>query len=98
MSEKLLSTTKKPSTWPLHSYSKSCLIFAVKLSFIRTTSRSSIVTKLKVRLKPPSKEKLNCRPADPSLSMLPRSEEHTSELQSREKLVCRLLLEKKKNQ
>src|SRR5690606_40179907 len=27
-----------------------------------------------------------------------RSEEHTSELQSREKLVCRLLLEKKKQQ
>src|SRR5690606_41474608 len=27
----------------------------------------------------------------------PRSEEHTSELQSREKLVCRLLLEKKTN-
>src|SRR5690606_41280752 len=27
---------------------------------------------------------------------LARSEEHTSELQSREKLVCRLLLEKKK--
>src|SRR5690606_41289260 len=26
---------------------------------------------------------------------VPRSEEHTSELQSREKLVCRLLLEKK---
>src|SRR5215475_4040661 len=30
----------------------------------------------------------------PSAAM--RSEEHTSELQSREKLVCRLLLEKKK--
>src|SRR5690606_41465755 len=30
-----------------------------------------------------------------SLSV-PRSEEHTSELQSRENLVCRLLLEKKK--
>src|SRR5690606_42165643 len=28
----------------------------------------------------------------------PRSEEHTSELQSRENLVCRLLLEKKKEQ
>src|SRR5690606_39486745 len=27
--------------------------------------------------------------------LVPRSEEHTSELQSREKLVCRLLLEKK---
>src|SRR5690606_39944822 len=29
-------------------------------------------------------------------AFLHRSEEHTSELQSREKLVCRLLLEKKK--
>src|SRR6266511_1382169 len=29
-------------------------------------------------------------------SLWPRSEEHTSELQSRENLVCRLLLEKKK--
>src|SRR5690554_7291119 len=28
---------------------------------------------------------------------VPRSEEHTSELQSRPHLVCRLLLEKKKN-
>src|SRR2546421_5582276 len=32
----------------------------------------------------------------PTLST-PRSEEHTSELQSRSDLVCRLLLEKKKN-
>src|SRR2546422_5656354 len=30
-------------------------------------------------------------------SRVPRSEEHTSELQSRLHLVCRLLLEKKKN-
>src|SRR3712207_8575902 len=30
-------------------------------------------------------------------SALERSEEHTSELQSRQYLVCRLLLEKKKN-
>src|SRR3989442_11779335 len=30
-------------------------------------------------------------------AQLPRSEEHTSELQSRPHLVCRLLLEKKKN-
>src|SRR3712207_8433796 len=30
--------------------------------------------------------------------LLPRSEEHTSELQSRQYLVCRLLLEKKNNQ
>src|SRR2546429_6176014 len=33
----------------------------------------------------------------PALGALARSEEHTSELQSRLHLVCRLLLEKKKN-
>src|SRR5690606_39703143 len=33
----------------------------------------------------------------PDPSWMLRSEEHTSELQSRENLVCRLLLEKKKN-
>src|SRR2546422_6328825 len=36
------------------------------------------------------------RDLDPAQAML-RSEEHTSELQSRLHLVCRLLLEKKKN-
>src|SRR2546421_5490224 len=35
--------------------------------------------------------------AAPSGPAAPRSEEHTSELQSRSDLVCRLLLEKKKN-
>src|SRR2546430_9858846 len=33
-----------------------------------------------------------------SPKLLPRSEEHTSELQSQSNLVCRLLLEKKKKQ
>src|SRR2546422_564751 len=37
-----------------------------------------------------------CSPARPSLRDAGRSEEHTSELQSRLHLVCRLLLEKKK--
>src|SRR3712207_8717242 len=36
-------------------------------------------------------------PAAGLLRLAPRSEEHTSELQSRQYLVCRLLLEKKKN-
>src|SRR2546422_6653993 len=36
------------------------------------------------------------RPAANFLMLNPRSEEHTSELQSRLHLVCRLLLEKKK--
>src|SRR5699024_12577215 len=42
-----------------------------------------------------------CRTATPASRTtsppIPRSEEHTSELQSRFDLVCRLLLEKKKN-
>src|SRR3712207_7932869 len=37
------------------------------------------------------------RPHEPARARLGRSEEHTSELQSRQYLVCRLLLEKKKN-
>src|SRR3712207_7802041 len=35
-------------------------------------------------------------PLVPEVAFLGRSEEHTSELQSRQYLVCRLLLEKKK--
>src|SRR5690606_41404721 len=50
--------------------------------------------------KPPSRKALpparaTSSPCSASHPM-PRSEEHTSELQSRENLVCRLLLEKKK--
>src|SRR5690606_40901214 len=43
---------------------------------------------------------LVCSTSRPSMPEVCRSEEHTSELQSRENLVCRLLLEKKnkKNQ
>src|SRR3712207_7250243 len=37
------------------------------------------------------------RHAASAMSRMSRSEEHTSELQSRQYLVCRLLLEKKKN-
>src|SRR5258707_11344117 len=37
------------------------------------------------------------RVLDDAVNLTGRSEEHTSELQSRQYLVCRLLLEKKKN-
>src|SRR5690606_41853919 len=51
---------------------------------------------------PPSSSSSRAPPAPwcrlPSSGCGPRSEEHTSELQSRENLVCRLLLEKKKKQ
>src|SRR2546430_6035907 len=36
-------------------------------------------------------------PGEPARRIARRSEEHTSELQSQSNLVCRLLLEKKKN-
>src|SRR5690606_41659262 len=43
----------------------------------------------------PSRDSISAQACE--VSLLPtRSEEHTSELQSRENLVCRLLLEKKK--
>src|SRR3712207_7132838 len=41
---------------------------------------------------------LRRQPIVPPVGMRCRSEEHTSELQSRQYLVCRLLLEKKKQQ
>src|SRR5690606_40702043 len=47
----------------------------------------------------PSAVRPTVRPSGPAGSQVAtavRSEEHTSELQSRENLVCRLLLEKKK--
>src|SRR5688572_33482336 len=49
---------------------------------------------------PPSRARTrsprSCRWWGPSSAWPPRSEEHTSELQSQSNLVCRLLLEKKK--
>src|SRR3712207_8586843 len=52
--------------------------------------------------RPPARRAPWPHPADPApctspLATASRSEEHTSELQSRQYLVCRLLLEKKKN-
>src|SRR2546430_11119458 len=44
-----------------------------------------------------AEEKVSPDTAGLRIAVLPRSEEHTSELQSQSNLVCRLLLEKKKN-
>src|SRR5256885_9041900 len=46
---------------------------------------------------PPLARRRGCRPTDRPAAQ-PRSEEHTSELQSPCNLVCRLLLEKKKHE
>src|SRR2546429_6486631 len=55
-------------------------------TLFRSLLRSPLQDKLRGGLGPPLIRKETCR-----------SEEHTSELQSRLHLVCRLLLEKKKN-
>src|SRR5437868_11263786 len=52
-------------------------------------------TVAKIYRTPEMRERLVGLAAEPAIST-PRSEEHTSELQSRFDLVCRLLLEKKK--
>src|SRR5206468_12450984 len=57
-----------------------------------TTSRSSRRRASSRRRRRPSRCRARCRVRH----RLGRSEEHTSELQSRSDLVCRLLLEKKK--
>src|SRR3712207_8644692 len=54
----------------------------------------SASTRLKPRL---VSAVMACSELPGEVSALARSEEHTSELQSRQYLVCRLLLEKKKN-
>src|SRR5260370_7627242 len=52
----------------------------------------------KSRAPPTNNFRLFCIPCIPAIAdMRARSEEHTSELQSHLNLVCRLLLEKKKN-
>src|SRR5699024_12718206 len=48
------------------------------------------------RTTPPATSRETCTPCSCSSPATTRSEEHTSELQSRFDLVCRLLLEKKK--
>src|SRR5438445_1735261 len=49
----------------------------------------------RIPIAPTTASDRRARNAPTPLSMVPRSEEHTSELQSRQYLVCRLLLEKK---
>src|SRR5438445_13719149 len=77
----------------------SLLVFVFFL-MIRRPPRSTLfpyTTLFRSSLFPP-KGVTGCRPAATRPSACgTRSEEHTSELQSRQYLVCRLLLEKKKN-
>src|SRR3712207_8283679 len=82
-------TTLFRSPWPMCTHGPSSRRhvprrrFPLRLGAGRVTRMNSTYERLKSRLA--------------EISDLRRSEEHTSELQSRQYLVCRLLLEKKKH-
>src|SRR5690349_23941324 len=68
-------------------------------SRISTVSHSAVIAALICTLgmsRPMKYTTAETRNSTPALRRESRSEEHTSELQSRRDLVCRLLLEKKK--
>src|SRR5690349_22842514 len=67
------------------------------LGFVPPEKRSQLVLRRLQLLAPRPWQVLACA-VDVETSIDIRSEEHTSELQSRRDLVCRLLLEKKKNE
>src|SRR5690606_41394394 len=70
---------------------------AIKTSHISASSRPPVTaTPLMAPISGRSKPRMAAIMS--SAAILSRSEEHTSELQSRENLVCRLLLEKKKGE
>src|SRR5690606_42027096 len=68
------------------------------LQFLRVTLRPSSRTRAPGSRRSPCRRPGSRHPPLQAYGSAdrPRSEEHTSELQSRENLVCRLLLEKKK--
>src|SRR5690554_3712762 len=76
---------------PLITLAKEDSVANRRLAFARTRSKE-VVGKLFTELGPRYQE----RPGGYVRILKCRSEEHTSELQSRPHLVCRLLLEKKK--
>src|SRR5690606_41719069 len=73
--------------WPVHNRSRGGLIHPGRLSRLALMDRAAADAA--------ARDARRCRVC--SNTSLLRSEEHTSELQSRENLVCRLLLEKKKH-
>src|SRR5690606_39908370 len=70
-----------------------CSFMAIAINLMGSVPAFSILNAATTRARPKS---LFATMVRQPIWDIPRSEEHTSELQSREKLVCRLLLEKKK--
>src|SRR5215510_15967677 len=73
-----------------------CLFLFFFFLMIRRPPRSTLFPYTTLFRSRPARRVTRAAPAHRSPDRWPRSEEHTSELQSRGHLVCRLLLEKKK--
>src|SRR3712207_8481591 len=80
-------------------------LFRSRARMIARTTRNDLLRAVRPRVSQPAARDNACRssripPSAAATAVAPnspfRSEEHTSELQSRQYLVCRLLLEKKK--
>src|SRR5437868_15444511 len=85
----------------LSNYSLVSLYFLFFFLMIRPPPRSTLfpyttLFRSKLTLPVPAVSVRFCAPSSVLENVMLRSEEHTSELQSRFDLVCRLLLEKKK--
>src|SRR3712207_8579475 len=64
--------------------------------YVRGSANARSMSRMKNPRCPMARKTLTHSRVLPRKKRMPRSEEHTSELQSRQYLVCRLLLEKKK--
>src|SRR5438034_8160481 len=92
-SASVAQTTSKPD----FSSSKRYVSWTATLSSTRSTRLRVALCPSPTASSTPSNRNVTVVPA-PDDSMVTRSEEHTSELQSHSDLVCRLLLEKKNEQ
>src|SRR3989449_3474058 len=88
---------RRPPRSTLFPYTTLFRSFNLKSTLLRVVSVESDGGAAAVTFRPEGVGQADLTIADATGSVTIRSEEHTSELQSRLHLVCRLLLEKKKN-
>src|SRR3712207_9433605 len=86
---------RRPPRSTLFPYTTLFRSIACAGSFVSVSTERSGFVRVEIGFRAP--RTISGSPFDMPPSTPPRSEEHTSELQSRQYLVCRLLLEKKKN-
>src|SRR5947209_16281482 len=86
-----------PDRWVLNFPTKTTWRLPSKIEYVESGLRRFVETYEELGITSISFPPLGCGNGNLDWSAVkPRSEEHTSELQSRQYLVCRLLLEKKK--